>query len=108
VYQLSWGITKARVLPQLYLSSQPYQWANIVRYADEQDQYMVIDGVVTSYQVVGEQRCPFHNPIPWHAMPADALIPKNFLSPLQAWTAIHDLMSEQRVPYVIDFVNAPY
>lgn len=89
-YQLSWGLTWSRALPQIYLYPYAYEWYNVARYAAEQGQNMVIDGVSSSCTTTA---CTINDAAPWNQQDRG-----DWLSPLQAWQAMHDVFGAATTP----------
>ena len=117
VYQLSWGLRWARVMPQIYLAPFAYEWYNVKRYAAEQGHTMFIDGVMSSCTTTA---CTINDASSWEQKGQ-----LDWLSPIQAWQALHDLLTapftpeqrngqslnlpnpirQQNLPYITDFIN---
>lgn len=96
VFTLSWGLSRALPLPQIYFAPYAMEWYNVRRYASEQARNMTIRGVVTSCEFSPPTPgCSFNDPRDWRDVPVDG---ESFLSPRQGWQALYDTLNALRAP----------
>lgn len=69
-------------MPHIYRAPFAYEWYNVKRYVAAQGHTMFIDGMTSSWTTT---TCDLNDATPWeHKGQLD------WLSPIQAWQALHD------------------
>lgn len=77
-------------MPQIYHHPYAYEWYNVARYAAEQGNKLFLAGVVSSCTTTV---CTIDDATAWRQTGQ-----LDWLSPLQAWQALHDLLTAPTTP----------